>query len=226
MQYERASTQAGGRDNHGRSLAELGAAILPDHKNDTPPYRPGRCSGRIGGEMLVGISAVVIGLCALGVSLYEAALMREEQRSAVLPLLEISRSYYTDGLDSDRWRLLINVSNVGIGPARVRDFEVRVDGRPYSNWAAALQALTGIGGEISYGHSTINGRTVPPDTDVVVFDLNDTEHAQRIGDAFGRLELVACYCSVFDECWIATYAQLGVNTPVESCSRTDDSFVE
>lgn len=44
-------------------------------------------------EMLVGISAVVIGLCALGVSLYETSLMRQEQRAASLPLLELSRSY-------------------------------------------------------------------------------------------------------------------------------------
>ena len=38
---------------------------------------------RLHPEMLVGVSAVVIGVCALGVSLYETSLMREEQRAAV-----------------------------------------------------------------------------------------------------------------------------------------------
>lgn len=189
-----------------------------------PPMK--HCAGRINPEMLVGISAVVIGICALGVSLYEAGLMREEQRSAVLPLVEISRSYYTEGLDSDRWRLKINVGNVGIGPARVRDFRVLVDGAPHANWASMLRALSGSDDAISYGHSTINGRTIPPDTDIVVFDLNDTEHAATIGEAFDRLELQACYCSVFDECWIATYTELGVNRPVDECRSTPDSFVE
>ena len=176
--------------------------------------------------MLVGISAVVIGVCALGVSLYEAGLMREEQRSAVLPLVEISRSYYTQGLDSDRWRLKINVGNVGIGPARVRDFRVLVDGAPHANWASAMRALSGSDEAISYGHSTINGRTIPPDTDIVVFDLNDVEYAATIGEAFNRLELEACYCSVFDECWIAIYTELGANRPVDECRSTPDSFVE
>lgn len=37
---------------------------------------------RLHPEMLVGISAVVIGVCALGVSLYETSLMRSEQRAA------------------------------------------------------------------------------------------------------------------------------------------------
>jgi hypothetical protein len=45
---------------------------------------PNRTRG-IRAEMLVGVSAVVIGVCALGVSLYEASLMREQQRAAVLP---------------------------------------------------------------------------------------------------------------------------------------------
>ena len=44
-------------------------------------------------EMLVGVSPVMIGVCALAVSLYEAGLMREQQRAAVLPILELSRSY-------------------------------------------------------------------------------------------------------------------------------------
>ena len=32
-------------------------------------------------EMIVAVSAVIVGVCALGVSLYETNLMREEQRT-------------------------------------------------------------------------------------------------------------------------------------------------
>ncbi len=182
--------------------------------------------GRVNPEMLVGVSAVVIGVCALGVSLYEAQLMREEQRSAVLPLVELSRSYYTSGENTDRWRLKINIGNVGIGPARVRDFVVRVDGVPHVSWQRAMQALLNREAPIPYGHSTINGRTIPPDTDIVIFDLNAPELASELAAQFDRLELEACYCSVFDECWVARYAQLGKDEPVASCSRTAESFTE
>ncbi len=74
---------------------------------------------RVEPEMLVGISAIVIGVCALGVSLYETHLMREEQRSSVLPILELARSYYVDGRSdsTSEWRLELYVENVGIGPA-------------------------------------------------------------------------------------------------------------
>ena len=86
---------------------------------------------RVNPEMLVGVSAVVIGVCALGVSLYETNLMREEQRAAVIPLVELSRSYYVDHdrAEGERVRLDLNIANVGIGPARISDFQVRVDDR-------------------------------------------------------------------------------------------------
>ncbi len=53
-------------------------------------------------EMMVAVSAVFIGICALADSLYETQLMREEQRSAVLPLS-------------------LHADNVGIGPDRLVD---------------------------------------------------------------------------------------------------------
>ena len=45
---------------------------------------------KIHAEMLVGVSGIVIGICALGISLYETSLMREEQRAAIMPLLELN----------------------------------------------------------------------------------------------------------------------------------------
>jgi len=56
--------------------------------------------------------------------------MREEQRSAVLPILELGRSYYTKTGDETRknWRLSLHAENVGIGPAWVHDFVVTVSG--------------------------------------------------------------------------------------------------
>ena len=179
-------------------------------------------------EMLVGISAVVIGLCALGVSLYETSLMREEQRAAVLPLLELGRSYFVDSeRESARWRLSLHAENVGIGPAQIRDFVVTVDGKPQPSWGAAMSALLGDDGTVvRYGQSTINGRTIPPDRTITMFDLRDTEMTDKIVDQFDRLDFVACYCSVFDECWQTRYSTFGTVEPVDGCSRSADPFEE
>jgi uncharacterized protein (DUF433 family) len=179
-------------------------------------------------EMLVGVSAVVIGVCALGVSLYEASLMRDEQRAAVMPLLELSRSYnlQSDESPGKESRLWLQAQNVGIGPARVLDFRVTVDGVPYPTWDAALRKLIELDSPISYGQSTINGRTIPPDRLVTMMELNDIELAENILAEFDRLDFEACFCSIFNECWTASYSAIGASTQVESCPRSDSSFIE
>jgi hypothetical protein len=176
--------------------------------------------------MLVGVSAVVIGVCALGVSLYETKLMREEQRSAVLPLIELARSHYNDPENPDQWRLSLHAENVGIGPARIRDFIVTVDGDPHPTWGSAMAALMGRSVTVGYGQSSINGRTIPPERLVTMFDLSDTALTAEIVRNFDRLDFQACFCSVFDECWTTSYSGFGNAMPVAECVPGDASFTE
>jgi hypothetical protein len=179
-------------------------------------------------EMMVAVSAVFIGVCALAVSLYETKLMREEQRSAVLPILELGRSYYTKSGDDTRehWRLSLHADNVGIGPARIHDFVVTVDGKPHPTWRSAFGAMLDSDVRIVYGQSTINGRTIPPDRSIKMFDLSNVEFVVPIVAEFERLDFEACFCSVFDECWKTSYSAFGATEPVAECKSSADSFTE
>jgi len=178
--------------------------------------------------MLVGMSAVFIGLCALAVSLYEASLMREEQRSAVLPMLELARSYYVEDNEAGEggWRLSLHAENVGIGPALVRDFIVTVDGVPQPDWKTTIASLLGTDLTIAYGQSQIGGRTIPPERKVVMIDILNDELARAMLKHFDRLDFTACYCSVFDECWTTSYSRFGDSRPVEACTVSAASFRE
>lgn len=182
--------------------------------------------GKIHPEMLVGISAVVIGLCALGVSMYETSLMREEQRAAVMPILELGRSYNVSSTDPSKNRFALLAQNVGIGPARVLDFKVMVDGKPQLTWDATTRALTGSDKRISHSMSVINGRTIPPDKTVRIFELKDMNFLEGVLDEVGRLEFEACYCSIFNECWTTSNTTFGASQEAAACSRTDTSFTE
>ena len=188
---------------------------------------PNRTRG-IRAEMLVGVSAVVIGVCALGVSLYEASLMREQQRAAVLPILELGRSFYLTPEDegTEKWRLSFSAENVGIGPARVVDFVVTVDGQPQATWGEAIGTLLDRKADVRYGQSTISGRTIPPDRSITMFELADRSLARDIMDQFERLDFSACYCSVFGECWTTSYSTFGAVSAVAHCWRTENSFEE
>lgn len=178
--------------------------------------------------MLVAVSAVVIGVCALAVSLYETSLMRSEQRASVLPVLELGRSLYInrDSETRDDWRLRLFAENVGIGPARVKHFEVTVDGQVQPTWGAAMNSLLGDTTSVNYVQSTIGNRTIPAGGEVLMFELHDKQLMPRLSEQFDRLNFEACYCSIFDECWITGYMAFGSNTPADGCPESGMIFEE
>jgi hypothetical protein len=176
-------------------------------------------------EMLVGVSAVVIGICALSVSLYEVNLMRAEQRAAVVPLIEIGHSYYlgNGGGQGGGWQLSIHAENVGLGPARVMDFRVTVDGAPQLSWRSAIEALAGRELPVAISLSSINGRIIPANRSIQMFELKDSQMATEIIGEFDRLQIEACFCSVFDDCWTKSRSE-NAAVAVESCESSALSF--
>lgn len=60
----------------------------------TQPNEPGSGWSRlVEAEMIVALAAVLIGVCALGVSPVQVRIMRAEQHASVRPLLLVSQSY-------------------------------------------------------------------------------------------------------------------------------------
>lgn len=181
---------------------------------------------KVSSEMVVAVSAVLVGVCALAVSLYETSLMRTEQRAAVMPILELSRSINLnrDNPEDPSTRLNLQVENVGIGPARVKDFRVTVDGETVLTWRDMLEAMLGREADVSFGQSTINGRTITPQRRDTIFELNSKAYALELNAEFSRLDFEACYCSIFDECWTTSYRSFGISESVEQCETSDASF--
>jgi hypothetical protein len=145
-------------------------------------------------SMAAGVGAI----CAVAISLYQAALAREQQRASAWPYLNQSNSYVL-GQPYTR-----QVENQGVGPARVRSFEVLVDGRPVRTWDAAVLALTGKANSGLVYSSFGRGSVLPPGTTRMLLRLppGDQARAFWVG-AQTRLETVVCYCSIYEECWQA-----------------------
>jgi hypothetical protein len=146
----------------------------------------------------LSIAAGVGAICAVAVSLYQAALSREQQRASAWPSLSQSNSY-VEGQPYTR-----QVENQGVGPARIRSFEVLVDGRPVRDWDAAVKALTGKPNSELVYTSFGRGTVLPAGAARTLLRLppGDQARAFWVG-AQTRLETVICYCSIYDECWKA-----------------------
>jgi hypothetical protein len=160
------------------------------------PRAGNSAAGRV--DRMLSLAAGIAAVTAVAVSLYQTSLAREQLRASAWPYLGQSNSL-VPGQPYVR-----AVTNEGVGPARVRSFAVLVDGRPVRTWNDAVRALTG-GGEPGLLYSSFGrGTVLPPGTNRNLLTLPSGERALIFWrEAQTRLHTVACYCSVYDECWQA-----------------------
>src|SRR5918996_447484 len=86
-------------------------------------------------DMLVALSAMVVGVCALVVSIVEVRIMRDEQRANAWPRVE--------ALVNTGDNYVIRLVNKGFGPALIKGLMVTVDGTPVRNWDQLSGGLLG-----------------------------------------------------------------------------------
>jgi hypothetical protein len=162
---------------------------------------------------LLSLCAGIAAITAVAVSLYQTSLARQQLRASAWPYVSQANSYVTD---QPYHR---TVTNEGVGPARVRDVRVLVDGRPVHTWNDAVKALTGSG-EPALVYSTLNrGSVLQAGASRTILTLPPGQRAAQFWQAAqNRLVITICYCSIYDECWRAD-DQGEEPQPVRSCPR-------
>ncbi|MBE7209687.1 MAG: hypothetical protein INR65_01590 [Gluconacetobacter diazotrophicus] len=146
------------------------------------------------------------------------------------PFLQLDSHY------SDNRRSTISVVNAGIGPAKLETLQVFYGGRPEPDVYALLRDCCGLPADpaarTGLAPNGIQVSTVadsvlrPGETDVfIAVDATPEQHV--LGVAFGKaapaITFRACYCSVFDNCWISDLRGLKPE-PVASCPAGAPNF--
>ena len=174
------------------------------------PYSSTRDSGdRL--DRVLSLCAGIAAITAVAVSLYQAALARQQLRASAWPYVTQGNSL-TKGSEYRRI-----VANQGVGPARVRSFVVLVDGKPVKKWNDAVRGLTGDG-EPALSYSSFGrGSVLPAGAEKALLVLPWGDRAVKFwSEGQTRLRTVACFCSIYDECWSAD-SEEDEPTPVRSC---------
>jgi len=169
-------------------------------------------------EYVSGGVAVVVSLVSLWVAIGSENANRQMVAAASWPILMVE----SGNVGPDQQLLLhFKVTNSGVGPAKVRSFEVLYKGKPYSTSTALMRAccdphFTGAESlkvqELASWHfitGMIAGSVIRAgESKGFITYAFDAHHAA----AWHALDLARqrrmtyriCYCSVFDECWINT----------------------
>jgi hypothetical protein len=166
-------------------------------------------------DATAAVIASLIGLLALAVSGYTAYLQRQQVRAQVWPRLEIA---------SSNLNLQQLVGNQGLGPAKITGMRVTVDGKPMKRWLDVIRAF-GYTGDEGFAFSTLNGSVLPPGEVSEVFVAADSDSSRAMFQGFlaqkkHSFSMSVCYCSVLDECWIASDnapRRADRNVAIEAC---------
>lgn len=164
-------------------------------------------------EMIIAISALLVGVVTTFTSIYSAYIDREYARASVWPKLELYRSY-----DSNSFSY--GVANKGTGPAIINYVTIR-DGNEYIKQWRDLKSMS-ESHQGRYSQSHISSITISPQDRLAPITL-DGERAQLLykkDNSDNRLQITICYCSIYQECWVVDRSSQP--SPVSACEVADD----
>ncbi|MFS8138581.1 MAG: hypothetical protein ACMG50_10690 [Thermomonas sp.] len=170
-------------------------------------------------DAYAAVIASLIGLLALVVSGYTAYLQRQQVRAQVWPMLVIGNS---------NLQLKQLVMNQGLGPAKITGMKVTVDGKITRRWVDVMRAFEFTGKE-GFAYSTFNGMVLAPGETADLFVAADSASSREMFNGFldrskHSFAMSICYCSVLDDCWLATDSAPRVidrNVSITTCPILD-----
>src|SRR6516225_6232959 len=93
-------------------------------------------------DLIVGSSAIFISVCSLALAIHHGHTMERLVEADSRPFIQFDTSNGQIRPDGEAVReLSATISNPGAGAARIEQFEISVDRRPFAAWPEALQQL-------------------------------------------------------------------------------------
>ena len=160
-------------------------------------------------DRVTPIAAIITAVAAVGIAVYEARITREQQKKSVWPYVMQYNTY--SGQEYLRY-----VENVGLGPAIVSSFEIRVGDSTYTQWRPVVDALTGSDTARFIYSSFGDGSVLKAGDRLDLLRILAGQNAARFAARRSEVETVVCYCSLYGDCWTSDSEERRPK-PVDSC---------
>lgn len=177
-------------------------------------------------QTLLSLAGVFTGAVALYATLSESQAVRQQTAATVWPYVQVT---IKDHVRDDQAEFTLELNNVGVGPARMHEMQLLIAGETQSDWGAVLTSLMGptAASELRYGRSDVSRRVLAPGESLMFFQTMDRVAVEALQSAIytENISLSYCYCSIFDECWLAEIKTVGGPEPaaVEQCPSYGDA---
>jgi len=166
----------------------------------------------------MSFAALVLSIFALGVALFEANTQRVQQRAEIWPYARIEQGFSQNGYE-------IRILNKGVGPALIRQIELRYQDQIYSDVDALIRAVMEPDQTFSYElYRTSNplNSVISANEEVQIFGVPWDPRTRAFADRFSAEgDFKICYCSILDECWVHRRFDEEGPQPVPICPVED-----
>jgi hypothetical protein len=205
----------------------------PVHVTSEEVHAHAHRTGRPALDLVIALSAIFISAVSLVVAIEHGRTERDLVAANSWPFLRA----LLDGGHNDGQAIAIGFSNGGVGPAKVKSLELFYDGQPVASARDLLRRCCGLAAGMEAVHRQLPGdvhyqlvddSVWRPGEEAVVIEVRRDKTAgdipERLSQSLLRIGFRACYCSVFDECWVST---LRSTTParVRRCEPPQHRFI-
>lgn len=185
---------------------------------------------RIDIGLTTGIVAVLVAFLSLVLANSQMKMALEAQKASVLPIIDIDMGYENIGNRSEAI-FVVRLNNLGAGLANIQRVVPLQNGEPIANIAAFDAAIMNgrMRGNVGYPVTASAagylraGESIEPRS--YRMGAAGSELGAYLRGEYGLpldgLDIEACYCSVFKDCWTVKQADRKEPKPVKSCGIED-----
>lgn len=163
-------------------------------------------------DVTLAVAAAIVSLVSLWLGLHSAHSMEKLVAANSYPYLDLMRSSHSlnsDGSGLNRPKVEYEIVNNGVGPARIEWVELSYKGKPVANLRELGEACCDAKpGEFSgmNARGGVAASLIRPGGSLVMFSWPQPEAPNTkfaaLHKEMNNIVYSACYCSVFDECYI------------------------
>ena len=146
------------------------------------------------------IAALVISCLALMVSVYEAQILKSQQKAMVWPYVKLDVSYSSQGFS-------LYAYNNGIGPAIINSMEVSYDGEAVKNYDELLDALKP---DRAFGYNIVkvgrlNKTVMKAGEQRQLLFIPFVEETKGLLDSLNKVNIKLQFSSVLESSWFINF---------------------
>jgi hypothetical protein len=176
------------------------------------------------------ISALAVSVISLVIAVHHGRTMQDmAKENARLvqanswPLLQ----YTTGNTNEDgQAEISMKIENAGVGPAKLVSLEIFLEDQPIRRPSDLIRALDPIEPKPLLSLGVNLPMVLRPGTDTLIVGIK-REGFEALWDKLNRerfrMRFRACYCSVFEECWMSDLVTVSPQSVAE-CKKSPDSF--